>query len=376
MIEIQEVKTRRDLNAFIQFPYQHYKNDPLWVAPLRSEQRAQFDPHHNLMLKHCEVALFLARQDEKIVGRIAAFIDALAIDFWGQPVGLFGSYECVDDTAVSHLLLETAAGWLRQRGMQSMRGPWSFASQEWGLVIEGFSPRPVIMAPHNPHYYQQQLTSFGLTKIEDLLVYYADAREGYQIPERYLTLTDKVQKRYNVRVRPVNMKELEKDVVVITDISNRSISGNWGYYPVPEEEGRALARDLKAIINPAAAVIAETEDGTPVGFAISIPDVNALLRGLNGRLLPFGWLKLLTGLRRLTQYRMWALGVVPEYQGKAIDTLLYRATYEAIFSDKLRLEINYVLESNDRMRNALEKLNVKPLRRYRVFEMPLTQSSH
>jgi ribosomal protein S18 acetylase RimI-like enzyme len=376
MIEIRQVQSKRELAAFIQFPYQHYKNDPLWVAPLRSEQRAQFDPRHNLMLTHCEVALFLACQGNTVLGRVAAFIDQLAVDFWGQPVGLFGSYECVDDPAVSHLLLETTTGWLSQRGMQFMRGPWSFASQEWGLVIEGFSPRPVIMAPHNPPYYQQQLTSFGLAKIEDLLVYYADAREGYQIPERYLTLTDKIQKRYNVRVRPVNMKELEKDVVIITDISNRSISANWGYYPVPEEEGRALARDLKAVINPRAALIAETEDGTPVGFAISIPDVNVLLRGLNGRLLPFGWLKLLTGLPRLTQYRMWALGVVPEYQGKAIDTLLYRATYDAIFSDQLRLEINYVLESNDRMRNALEKLNVKPLRRYRVFEMPLTQSPH
>lgn len=369
MIEIQQVHTKQQLAAFINSPYTHYKNDPMWVAPLRSEQRSQYDKKHNLMLTHCDVALFLAKEGKTVLGRIAAFIDHLAIEFWEQPIGLFGSYECVDNAQVSRRLLETAADWLRQRGMQSMRGPWSFASQEWGLLIEGFAPQPVIMAPYNPPYYQDQLSSFGLAKVQDMLAYYVDAREGYQIPERYLTLTDRIQKRYGVHVRPVNMKQLEKDVMTITDLSNRSISGNWGYYPVPEEEGRALAGDLKAIINPEAALIAETEDGTPIGFAISIPDVNVLLRGLNGRLFPFGWIKLLTGLPKLTQYRMWALGVIPEYHGKAIDTLLYRATYDAIFSDQLRLEINYVLEDNDRMNNALQKLNVKPLRRYRVFEM-------
>ena len=121
------------------------------------------------------------------------------------------------------------------------------------------------------------------------------------------------------------------------EMANQSISENWGFYPVTEAESHALARDLKAIVNPEALLIAEDSNGRPIGFAMTLPDVNCLLRGLNGRLLPFGWFKLLTGLRRLTQYRMWALGVIPEYQGKAIDTLLYRATYEAIFTENMRV---------------------------------------
>ena len=141
---------------------------------------------------------------------------------------------------------------------------------------------------------------------------------------------------------------------------------------VTEAEARAMARDMKQIVHPRALLIAEEEDtGRPIGFAMSLPDVNQILKGLNGRLVPFGWLKILLRLPRLTQYRMWALGVIPEYQGRAIDTLLYRATYEAIYSDRLRLEINYVLEDNDRMNNALHKLGVKDLRRYRVYEMPI-----
>jgi len=162
-----------------------------------------------------------------------------------------------------------------------------------------------------------------------------------------------------VTVRPVNMKNLEADVVTIVSLANRSINDNWGFYPVTEAEGRAMAHDLKDIINPKAVVIAEGPDGAPIGFAMSLPDINLILRGLNGRLFPFGFIKLLWMLPRLHQYRMWALGVIPEYQGRAIDALLYRSTYDALYSPTTRLEINYVLEDNDRMNNALHRLGVK-----------------
>lgn len=370
-MEVRLVQSTADLRAFIRLPYALYRSDPNWVAPLRSEQWAQFDPRKNPMLAHCEYALFLVEQAGRVVGRVSAFTDRLALEHWGQPIGLFGSYECVDDPQAARMLLGAAGDWLARRGMKTMRGPWSFASQEWGLVVEGFTPPPVILAPYNPPYYNDQLADFGLRKAMDLLVYEADARKGYTFPERYLTLTEIVQKRYGVRVRPIDMHNLEQEVLVMLDMANRSISDNWGFYPVTGAEGRAMARDLKAIVNPKALLIAEDSAGRPIGFAMSLPDVNCLLRGLNGRLLPFGWLKLLTGLRRLNQYRIWALGVIPEYQGKAIDTLLYRATYQAIFSKDLRVEINYVLETNDRMNNALLKLGVRPARRYRVYEGPV-----
>ncbi len=370
-MEIHPVKNKHDLQAFIDLPYRLYANDPIWIPPLRSEQRSQFDPVKNPMLQHCEYTLFLARRGGEAVGRISAFIDHLAVEHWQQPIGLFGSFECINDVEIAHGLLNAARDWLRQKGMTTMRGPWSFASQEWGLVVEGFEPEPVILAPYNPPWYNEHLTSFGMTKANDLLVYVIDAGENYTVPERILSLTDKVRKRYRVRVRPVNMRNLEEDVVTITRLANESIADNWGFYPVTVEEARAMARDMKQIVHPRALLIAEEEDtGRPIGFAMSLPDVNQILKGLNGRLVPFGWLQLLLRLPRLTHYRMWALGVIPEYQGRAIDTLLYRATYEAIYSDRLRLEINYVLEDNDRMNNALHKLGVKNLRRYRVYEMP------
>jgi len=365
---IQEVQTRRDLRQFIQLPYHLYRDDPVWVAPLRSEQWAQFDPHKNPMLDHCDTKLFLLKEGKEVIGRCSAFIDRLAVEHWGKPIGLFGSFECVEDAGAAHTLLGAAQDYLKEHGMTAMRGPWSFASQEWGLEIEGGKRPPVIMAPHNPRYYADFFERFGLKKAIDLIAYLADMSTGYRLPDRYLTLTDRIRERFGVTVRPVDMDHIERDVMIIVELSNRSISDNWGYYPVTEDEARAMARDLRQIVNPEVLLIAEDAQGNPLGFGLSLPDVNTLLKGLNGRLVPFGWLKMLLGLKRIRQYRMWGLGVVPEYQGKAIDTLLYKATHDALKDMQVCMEINYVLENNHRMNNALLKLSVTPIRRYRVYE--------
>lgn len=370
-MEIIPVTSKKELREFIKLPYNLYRNDPLWVAPLRSEQHAQFIPLKNPMLEHCDYTLFTAHKNGQVVGRVSAFLDHLALEHWQQPIGLFGSFECINDAETATGLLSAARDWLKAKGMKLMRGPWSFASQEWGLVVEGYEPEPVILAPYNPPYYNNLLTSFGFVKAKDLLVYVIDAANGYCIPERILTLTDKIQKKHGIHVRQINMNNLEEDVITITELANASISDNWGFYPVTRDEARAMARDLKQIIHPQAILIAETSEGRPIGFAMSLPDINQILKGLNGHLFPLGILRMLTKLPKLTHYRMWALGVIPEYQGKAIDTLLYRATYDAIYSQNIRMEINYVLEDNDRMNNALLKLGVKNLRRYRVFELTI-----
>lgn len=367
-MKIAKVNTKHDLNLFIDLPYQFYRTDPVWVPPLRDEQRGQFDHIRNPLLDHCDYALFLLWEGKKVIGRVAAFIDRLAVEAWGAPIGLFGYFECPDDISASKLLLDTARDWLAQHAMKHMRGPWSFVSQEWGSVVEGYSPSPVVMAPYNPPYYNDQFTAYGLSKVKDLLVYVADVKEGYQVPDRILTLTDRVAERHKVRIRPLNMQEFNQEVETIISLSNQSLEGNWGYSPVTEAEVRAMAHDLKPIIHPKAVLFAEDEHGKPIGFAIAIPDVNVILKGLHGSLLPFGWIKMLWMLPRLQQYRMFALGVIPEYHGQGIDSLIYRALYEACYSPGIRVEINYVLEDNYPMNNAIIKLGAKPLRRYRVYE--------
>ena len=368
-MEITQVKTPRELKSFIDLPYRLYKEDPLWVPPLKDEQRGQFDPIRNPLLEHCEYALFLLWENNKAIGRVAAFIDKLAVEAWGEPVGLFGYYECSPDSAATRILLERAKNWLTERGMRRMRGPWSFVSQEWGSVVEGYSPSPVVMAPYNPPYYNEQYSAYGLEKVKDLLVYFVDVRQGYRVPERILTLTDRVAERYHVRVRPLDMRRFDEEVATIIALSNRSLVDNWGYSPVTEAEVRAMAHDLRPIIHPKAVLFAEDQAGKAIGFAIAIPDVNQILKGLHGSLFPLGWAKMLWQLPRLKQYRMFALGVIPEYHGCGIDSLIYRALYEACYSPDIRVEINYVLEDNYPMNNAILKLGATPLRRYRVYEM-------
>ncbi len=378
-MHIRPVQTRKDLASFINLPYQLYKHDPVWVPPLRDEQRGQFDPKRNPLLDHCEWQLFLLEDKGKLIGRIAAFIDLLAVDFWKERIGLFGYYECSPDPSTgsgqcpnaARTLLEAARTWLQVRGCTAMRGPWTFVSQEWGLVVEGFTPSPVVMAPYNPPYYADHFASFGLEKVKDLLCWYVSAKEGYKIPERILRLTDAVQKRYNVRIRQVDMKRYDEEVKIIIELSNASIIDNWGYSPVTEAEVQAMARDMKPIIQPKGVLFAEDADGRPIGFAITLPDVNTLLKGLNGHLFPFGFIKLLTGIPRLQRYRMFALGVIPEYQGKAVDSLIYRAMNESLYAPDTWMEINYVLEDNWPMVNAIKKLGCTPLRRYRVYEMKI-----
>ena len=367
-MKITEVTSGKDLREFIDLPYRLYRDDSVWVPPLKSELYGQFDKKKNPTLAHCDYALFLLEDGGLTIGRIAAFTDSIALDTWKEPIGLFGYYECIDNQAASKLLLDTAASWLKMKGMTQMRGPWSFVSQEWGLVIEGFTPSPTVMAPYNPAYYISQLTSYGLVKVKDLLVYYMSVKEGYTIPERILTLTDDVARRYGIKTRQVDMRHYDQEVAKVIELSNTSLIDNWGYTSVTRDEAEAIAHDLKPVIQPKGVIFAEDGEGRPVGFAITIPNVNTLLKGMNGSLLPFGWLKLLLGLPKVRNYRLFALGVIPEYHGKGVDSLLYRAICNALYSPETWMEINYVLEDNAPMNNAIRKLNAKPLRRYRIYQ--------
>jgi len=367
-MKIIPVTTPAGLKKFVRFPYKLYKNDPVWIPPLLTEVSKQFNRKRNPTLNHCEFALFLLEKENEIIGRIAAFIDNIALNEWKDPVGLFGYFECIDDTDASSALLDAAAGWLRNKGMKFMRGPWSFVSQEWGLVIDGFKPSPTVMAPYNPSYYINHITGYGFEKIKDLLVYYISAAEGYNIPDRILTLTDEVAKRYNIHTRQLNMRDYDNEVARVIELSNKSLIDNWGYTQVTREEAEAIGADLKSIINPKGVIFAEDSEGRPVGFAITIPDINSLIKDLGGRLLPYGWLKVLLGLPRLRNFRLFALGVLPEYQKKGVDSLIYRALYETLYTPDIWLEINYVLEDNVPMNNAIIKLDAKPLRRYRIYQ--------
>jgi GNAT superfamily N-acetyltransferase len=361
-----------DFEAFFRLPWKIYRDDPIWVPPMRSTARKEFRPRTNPFLRHCDYRLFILEREGETVGRVAALVDNLALKAWGGKIGMFGYFECVeDDSEGAALLLGAARDWLRGKGMDVMRGPWTFQSQEWGLVVEGFEPEPVVMAPYNPPGYAALLEAFGLRKAKDLLCWELSMPDGYRIPERILTLTDSIAQRFGITIRTIDLSRFDEEVELFGRLSLGTLADNWGISPMTDAEIAAMARDLKPVVRPECVLFARNAEGRDIGFALTIPDVNVILKKTKGRMLPFGWARLVWGLPRLRRYRMFALGVAKDYQGKGVDALLYRAMWERMAEPALTMEINYVLEDNMPMVNAITKLGAKPSRRYRVYEMEI-----
>ncbi len=322
------------------------------------------------MLRHCDYRLFLLYDHKNIIGRIAVYIDKAANKWQNEKIGSFGHYECIDNDQAATLLLNKAQQWLKNRGMQALRGPWNFVSQDMGFITEGFDLPPVIMSSYNPPYYNEQMKKTGFRKAKDLLVYNADTSAGYTIPQRFIDYTDKITQRYGIKVRQINMKNLTEDAHIIVRLTNESLKNNWGYYPIPDSEAESIAADLKMIIHPEAVLIAEVDD-KPIGYIITLPDVNVLLKPLRGRLFPLGIFKLLLGIKKIKRYRIWAMGILEPYQKKGVSILLFRRLNEAIAHKGIYVEANWVLEDNTLMNNAMKRLEFNLVKRYRIYHKDL-----
>ncbi len=295
------------------------------------------------------------------------YVDGAANKYWQTKVGFFGHYECIDDAGAAVVLLETAETWLKERGMQAMRGQWNLVSQDIGFVYEGFDLPPTVLSSYNPPYYNDHMVRYGMKKARDLLVYNADLSKGYKLPERFFPFTDKIARRYGVKIRTIDMKRLVEDTRIIVRLTNESLKDNWGYYPVVESEAENIAADLKMIIHPEVVFIAEVEN-RPIGYMLAIPDVNDILKHMQGRLFPLGIFKLLSGIKRINRYRIWAMGILPEYQKRGVSVLMFRRLNDIAAPRSSYLEANWVLEDNTLMNNALIKLEFDPVKKYRIYE--------
>jgi ribosomal protein S18 acetylase RimI-like enzyme len=365
-MNILDVNSKKQLRQFIKLPYQLYQNNPLWIPPLRIEQKNLFHPRKNIVLQKCPYQLFLAMDNGTCVGRAAAFIDIDYNAYWGEKTGFFGSFECINDSNVSKALLDHCETWLRKRGMESIRGPINFESQNWGFILDGFDTPPRIMAPFNPPYYNELMVQSQFEKAKDLYVFGSQVQK-YIIPERFKRHKEMFIKKYNLSIRQVRKKNLIEDVRILLDLNNRSVVGNWGVAPVKMEEAENIANSLKDIIRTDLVLIIEA-NGKPIAFVIVLPEIFMALKGLNGRLLPFGIFKLLWRLKKINEFRFWALGIVKEYQRRGIDSLLYLAAYETLQNQRAYVEANYILEDNFAMKDAVTKLGMEKIRTYRIYE--------
>ena len=246
-MKIQLVNNRSLLKKFINFPYEFHQTTPNWIPPLKLDQKNIFNPKKNSVLQHCDYGLFLLYDRSKIVGRIAAYINHVANEYWGKKIGFFGHYECYDNPEMAFKLLSVAEKWLKDRGVNTMRGQWNFGTQDIGFICEGFDLLPTILSSYNPPYYNDHVLNFGMKKAKDLLVYNCDTGKGYEFPERFLRLTDKIANRYSVTVRPANINNLVEDTRIIVKLANESLRDNWGFYPVDESEAEQIELARKVI---------------------------------------------------------------------------------------------------------------------------------
>jgi len=368
-VVVSEVGSASDLKRFIKLPWSIYKGDPNWVPPLIIDQKAKFNRDKNPFFKHSTARFYLAEKEGKIAGRIAGIINNNHNKFHEENIGFFGFFECVNDHQVADALFEKAAEYLRSEGVVLMRGPANFSSNDdWGFLVNAFDKPPMVMMPYNPPYYLELAESFGFKKVMNLYAYWMLSD---QMTERVIRTAEIIKKRTKTIFRNINMNDFTTEVERIRRVYNAAWSRNWGFVPMTESEFNHTAKDLKQIVNPRLVFIAES-NGKPVGFSLALPDVNQALIHLNGRLFPFGILKLLYHMKRIHTLRVITMGVIPEYQKRGIDVVFYYETFKAVTEMGFDSgEFSWVLEINDMMNRAAQNMGGKIYKTYRLYDYTL-----
>ena len=375
-ISIERVASAADRRAFLNLPRLIYADDPHWVEPLRKEEAKRIDPRRHAFYEHGEGAFWLARKDGAVVGRIGALVNHLHLEKFDDGVGNFALLEAIDDQAVFDSLLETAAGWLRERGLTTMQGPHNLSiNEELGMLVDGFDHPPMVMMGHAPPYYAARMEAAGFRKAKDLYAFLQDVDKP--MPEAWQHRLDAVVERNEADIYSATRRTLLKDLRLAIDIFNDAWSENWGAVPITERETVDLYKAVKPVIAPQAIVFAEEKDQA---FAIMacIPNINEAIKGLGGRLLPFGWIKVLWRfrVRRLQTGRVFLLGVRKPYQGTLAGSmmpfLLIESLRDAARSYGFRwAELSWVLEDNKNIIRYLEAGGCERYKTYRVFETDL-----
>jgi len=374
-VTVSQVSSRKDNRAFLRYPYDAYRDEPFWVPPLRIDTKHVLSRKKNPFFDHGDMQLFIAR-DEKgnVVGRIAAIVNGEHLRKYDDGVGFFGFFEAADDLAVSEALLRAAANWLRARGLTHMRGPVNPSMNDTaGLLVDGFDSQPAILMPYNHPWYEAHLLTFGLERAMTMWAYYTNIK--YLQDAKLKRGSELVLKRYpGLRVRNLDMDHFKRDAEYIREIYNEAWSDNWGHVPMTNREFDRLAKDLKQIIDPRLVVLVE-DDGDPVAFAVSLPDLNYAIKTLNeGRLLPFGFLKLLFLAKSdvIREIRMPLMGVRRSHHGRGLDALVINQTIQT--GRRMGItgcEMSWVLDSNSRLKSALHSLNSAVDKEYGLYEMRL-----
>ncbi|MGE0422015.1 MAG: hypothetical protein AB7O88_07120 [Reyranellaceae bacterium] len=376
-IEVRPVSGAAEFTTFIQLPRKIYRGMPGWVAPLDFDRRKTFDPKKNPFFKHADSERFLAWRDGQAVGRISAQIDHLHIERYNDATGHFGCLDTIDDAGVVKALLGAAEDWLRAHGMKRINGPFNPSiNAEMGMLIEGHTHRPMFLVPWNPPYLPGHVAALGYTKAVDTYDYDFDVSRE---PTDYGTsLLKRSELATRITVRPPRLSKIRHEVRTVLGVFNDAWQRNWGFVPFTLEEMDGLAAEMQPVLRSDSAVIIEV-DGRAVAFIFAVPNLMELFaRGFDGKLLPFGWLRLAMSLLRprYRTSRVPLMGVVSAYQGSALGAGLAMLAIEEIHRrGKARglktVELGWILEQNMAMRRMIERIGGVKVKTYRIYERSL-----
>jgi len=364
-VEIIEARTKSEINSFIKFPLELYKNDSLYVPRLTMDMKTHFS-QKNPFLKHADVNFFFALKNGNIVGRIASIINPDHIKVQKEKAGFFGFFECINNKEISDALLNIVQDELKSQGMEIMRGPMNFSTnEECGFFIDGFDSSPMLMMPYNPPYYNDLVTAFGMSKSKDLYAYIYDMQE--ELPEKVLRVAA-LAERKGITVRTIDKKNFMADMKIFQDVYNSAWKNNWGFIPITDEELSYSAKRLKPLVVPELTLIAE-KDGEPIGFLGLIPDYNFVLKKMKGRLNPLTIIKALYYSKKLTDLRLLLYGIKPEYRNRGVDALLFKVGHKNIKKGGYkRIELSWILEDNIQAIRLCEMFGARLYKRYRIYE--------
>ncbi len=376
-LHITPVTSRRDLKRFVDLPWQIYNTHahPAWVPPLRLMVLDALDEQKNPFYLRAKRALFVAVRDARVVGRIAAIENPAHNEFHQDRVGFFGFFEAINDQAVADALFDAAAKWLRARGLDTMRGPMSpSTNHEVGLLVDGFDEHPMIMTPWNPPYYATLYEAAGMTKAKDLLAY--DLPMGdreFALPPQFEEHAERARSRTNLTFRDVDLGHFARELELCWEIYNSAWGKNWGFVPMSKIEFVHMAKEMKLLIIPQFAFVAEV-NGEPAGFMIVLPDFNRIFKRIaSGRLLPTGLFKLLLGKSKLKSGRVILLGVKPAFRSRSIFQLFASEMFRRGRAfGATGAEASWVLEDNQLMTRPMEAMGARAHRRWRVYDKVLT----
>ena len=368
-LTVRPVETRAEQRRFIRLPWRIYADDPCWMPPLvmSQEELVNFRPHPFYERSKCRC--FLASRGGRDVGRITALVNAGHLERYGDGRGFFGFFECDDDPAAARALFGAARDWLQAQGITRVRGPANPSlNYECGLLVEGFDTPPFFMMTHNRPWYPALVEANGFGKVEDLYAFWGKTSMLASLDSKLATMVAGVRDRFGVKVRPLDQRHFAAEVRMFLDIYNSSLGGTWGFVPLSAAEVKHMAESLRHLIVPELALVAEV-DGRPIGSVFCLLDYNPRIKAINGRLFPFGFLRLLWNKRGIKRMRAISTNVVPEFQAWGVGLVLMAELVRPVLDWGMEeVEFSWVLESNHLSKKTLERGGALVTKRYRIYQ--------